>query len=360
MSGRPACGTRAIGHKGQHRLADSLRATSCGIPLCFGKQTSDELHRGVAPGEEALHRETRREFRRPIARVRDPTVEAEPGFYQPGRRHRPAPLRVRPELPASPASAAELRATRGEQVAVRHALSASSELKRESWRERVIEVRTYLCLLDTAQKFRVREIRKREARPVTAVVRAQIQRAAPRTWPGPAHAHEVVPPVPVDSEREVLRVEAGQVEYVLARVRGDQEAITGTALALHDRLEVRQVVGELERGLEQHVEIGAARRHPVADARPSERVRHGHGEATTHGEARREQRDPGGHVQGPLPGIGFDIQYRRDASAVLRGKASRLELDAVDHVGVEDGEQAAEMERAEHGHAVEKDEVLVL
>ncbi len=45
---------------------------------------------------------------------------------------------------------------------------------------------------------------------------------------------------------------------------------------------------------------------------------------------------------------------------MLRREAAGLELDAVDHVGVEDGEEPAQVEGGEDRHPVEQDQVLVL
>jgi hypothetical protein len=175
----------------------------------------------------------------------------------------------------------------------------------------------------------------------------------------PLEPHEVVSPVPIDPERKVLVVEPRQVEHVAARVRRERQPIAPTAPPFHEELEVLQVVGKLERGLQQHVEVRATGRAPPADARMAERIRHRLRKAPPRGDAGREERDARVHAEAARARIGLDLEHGRHAPAVLGREAPRLELHAVDHVGVEDREETAEVERAEHRDTVEKDEVLV-
>ena len=62
----------------------------------------------------------------------------------------------------------------------------------------------------------------------------------------------------------------------------------------------------------------------------------------------------------PVACVALDLKYGRDSPTVLRGEPARVELHPVDHVDVEDGENAPEMERGEDRHPVEQDQVLIL
>ena len=70
----------------------------------------------------------------------------------------------------------------------------------------------------------------------------------------PTDADRVVPPIPVDAQREVLGIERGEVEDVIAGVGGEREPVAARRPPLDERLEVGEVVRELEGRLEQHVE----------------------------------------------------------------------------------------------------------
>jgi hypothetical protein len=58
--------------------------------------------------------------------------------------------------------------------------------------------------------------------------------------------------------------------------------------------------------------------------------------------------------------VALDLEYRGHPSAVLRRKAAGLELDTLDHVGVEDGEEPSQVEGRKDRHAIEQDQVLIL
>jgi hypothetical protein len=75
-----------------------------------------------------------------------------------------------------------------------------------------------LALLDSAAELRVNEIRERQTGRVLADVGPKIERATASSRVGPAKPCNIVPPVPIDLQGEILVIELGQIEYVTTGV----------------------------------------------------------------------------------------------------------------------------------------------
>ncbi len=318
------------------------------------------LEGDVAPGDEALDREAGGDLPDPRARVGPVGVGAQPELDEPGCGRAPARLRVRAQQPAVAAPAPEVGPARREEVVVRQALHARSELGAGPRGRPHVEIGPHLNLLDAALELRVREVREDQPGAEPADVRPQVPRPAAATGTGPTQTEGVVAPVPVDAQREVLGVEPREVEDVAAGVGGQRDAVPARGPALHDRLQVGQVVRELEGRLEDHVEVGASRRRAVAHVREAERPADPRGKPPTHRGPRREQRDGAVRGEVAVARIALDLEHGRDPPPVLGREAPGQELDPVDHVRVEDREEPAQMKGREDGHPVEQHQVLVL
>ena len=127
---------------------------------------------------------------------------------------------------------------------------------------------------------------------------------------GPANTHSVVAPIPVDPERKVFGVDRGEIEDVPSSIRGQRQAIARTRPSLHNGLHVREVVRKIEHRLEEHVEIGAARRHAIPDVGMPQGVGHALGQPSTDGDPTRQQRDRTLAAEFPLSGITLDLEHR--------------------------------------------------
>ena len=130
------------------------------------------------------------------------------------------------------------------------------------------------------------------------------------------------PPVPIHPEREVGGIEAGEVEDVATGIARHGESIPTFRPSLHHRLEVREVVGELEQRSQHHVEVGSPSRRTDTHAGLAQRPRQALGDLSSGRDAAGQQRNA--RVQGRLTvsGVALDTEHGRDSTAVLGAEAA--------------------------------------
>ena len=99
-------------------------------------------------------------------------------------------------------------------------------MHREAGRGTGIEVCSELALPDPAAEFRVSEVWECQARGVLTEIGPQIERATASSRVGPAKPRNIVSPVSIDLQGEVLVIELGQIEYVTTGIGCQRQTIT--------------------------------------------------------------------------------------------------------------------------------------
>ena len=206
----------------------------------------------------------------------------------------------------------------------------------------------------------VAEVGEPQSRCVAGIVRPDIQRTAAPPGSRPTDTHRVVAPFPEYAQGEVLGIQAREVHDVVAGIRRDPQPVPTHRPPLQDTLEIGEGVWEVEERLHEHIEVRPPCRDPPADVGLAQRLGDGLRHSAAHRNAAGQERHPRIHLEPAVPGITLDLQNRRDPSAVLGSESAGLERRPVEHVSVEHREEAAEMERAEYRHPIQKNEVLVV
>ena len=123
---------------------------------------------------------------------------------------------------------------------------------------------------------------------------------------GPADSDGVVAPVPVDPQREVLVVQARQIEDVPTHVACKRDAVAAGCPTLYEPLEIGQMVGDL---WGENVDVRTPGRHPVVNVLETERAGDRRPEPAADGHPRGEQGD-GYHARKvTVTRVALDLKY---------------------------------------------------
>ena len=212
------------------------------------------------------------------------------------------------------------------------------------------------CLFDSAPKLRV-GLRKAQVGLEARQGGANRHRGASSGRLRPGAPDRIVSPPPPDGKRRV--VDLRQIHDVPPAIPDEPKPAAAVRPSLEDALKVLQVIRKVGERPEEHVEVGAARRCAPAGCVEPQLFRQAPGKRPVRRHAARQQADSRIDSEVAVSGIARDRQYRRYAAAVLGRESPGLQLDALHHVRVEDGEDAAQMKRIEDRNLVEKDQVLV-